>query len=83
VLPRPHIRMPIWVAFALAAVAFVIRGVMKGFDFRPDMPMDAIVLAMLVAVVAMVAWTRANDTQPDRDLPAAHECDKETKDPES
>lgn len=57
--------MPIWAAFAIVGVAYVARSVMRGFDFRPDMPMDAILLVLLVVAVGLVAWVRTDDARRD------------------
>lgn len=70
--------MPLWAAFAVVGVAYLVRSVARGFDFRPDLPLDAILLGLLVAVVAMVAWLRTDDARrdaadedPDDDTPAS------------
>lgn len=64
-LPRPAFRMPLWLAVALAAGVYVTRAVVRGFDFRPDMPADAIVgvaFLLVLAIVAYVRWrTRADE----------------------
>ena len=83
-LPRPRFRMPLWTALAVAAGAWAIRSVMRGFDFGLDLPMDAIVLAMLLIVVAMVAWVRAQDTSENaEDVSETYDAPAEGKDPES
>ncbi len=50
---RPRIRMPLWAAPAIVGAAYVARSiVVRGGDFRLDLPNDAIVaLALLLAVV--------------------------------
>ena len=64
-LPRPRFRLPLWAPFALAGGAYVVRSAVRGFQFRPDLPMDAIVFVLLIAVVVMVRWQRGDDTRPD------------------
>ena len=80
-LPRPRFRLPLWAAFAIVAAAYVVRSVARGFDFHPDMPTDAVVLAALLVVVAVVAYVRADDArhsaqnpQPD-ETPAGNAAD--------
>ena len=57
-LPRPHFRLPIWATFAIVGAAYVGRSAMRGWDFRLDLPADAVVIAMFVVVVAIVAYIR-------------------------
>ena len=64
-LPRPRFRIPLWVALTVPAAAYVIRSAARGFDFAPDLPLDAVVLAVLLVVVAVVAWVRADDDRHD------------------
>jgi len=65
VLPRPRLRAPLWAAFAIAVAAYVVRSVMRGFDFRPDLPTDAVVLVALFVAVALVFYVRLDDTKRD------------------
>lgn len=64
-LPRPRFRLPLWAAFAVVGAAYLVRSVLRGFDFRPDLPMDAVLLLLLAIVVALVAWVRADDARRD------------------
>jgi hypothetical protein len=57
-LPRPRIRIPLSLAVAIVAAAYVVRSAMRGFDFRPDMPIDAIAAALFLLVLSMVAYLR-------------------------
>ena len=57
-LPRPRFRLPIWAALAICGVTYVGRSILRGWDFRPDLPVDAIVLVLLLVVVAMVVYVR-------------------------
>lgn len=57
-LPRPRIRIPLPLAVAIVAAAYVVRSAMRGFDFRPDMPIDAIAAALFLLVLGMVAYMR-------------------------
>ena len=62
-LPRPRFRLPLWAAIAIPVAGYVVRSVARGFDFTPDLPVDAVVLALLLAVVALVAWRRIDDAR--------------------
>jgi hypothetical protein len=92
VFPRPRIRLPIWAAFAIPAAAYVVRSAMRGFDFRPDMPTDALILVVLLVVVGLVAWSRSqsavdDESDPDTgddssaDAPGVTSTDDTTKGP--
>ena len=60
-LPRPGFRLPLWSATAVVGLAYLARSFVRG-SMRPDLPADAIVLGMLLAVIAIVALVRAEDT---------------------
>lgn len=79
-MPRPHFRMPLWAALAIAAGAYVVRSAMRGLDFHPDLPSDAIVLVILLTLVGLVWWLRADDAR--RDAEQA-ETPSDPTDPES
>ena len=64
-LPRPRFRMPLWVAVAIVALVYLGRSVARGFDFRPDLPVDAIVGGLFVLVVGIVAYLRRLDARDD------------------
>jgi hypothetical protein len=56
---RPRIRISIAVAITIVLGAYLIRGLaLRGGDLRPDVPMDAIAIVVLVAGIAAVAWMR-------------------------
>lgn len=79
-LPRPRFRMPLWAAFAIAGAAYVVRSITRGFDFRPDLPMDAILLVLLVLAVGLVGWLRADDARRDAEESAhGDDADKEPR----
>lgn len=78
-LPRPRIRMPLWAAFALVGLAYLVRSIMRGFDFRPDLPIDAVLLLLLVIVVGLVAWVRSDDARRDADEQAQEHTDVDTR----
>lgn len=58
-LPRPRFRLPIWAAFAILAAIYVGRSALRGFDFRPDMPVDIVVVVAFLVLVAVVTHVRA------------------------
>ena len=55
---HPNIRLPLWVAFVLPAAAYLYRSIARGFDFRPDMPVDVLVIAMFAFVFGLAVWSR-------------------------
>ena len=57
-LHRWSIRLPLWAAVAIVALVYLLRSAMRGFDFRPDLPGDAVVLVLFVVVLAAVAYVR-------------------------
>lgn len=56
---RPRIRLPLWAAVALPAAAYVVRSLMRGGDFRPDLPSDALAYTLLALVIFAVAIARS------------------------
>jgi hypothetical protein len=55
--------MPMWAAVAVVAAAYVVRSLIRGGDFRPDLPMDAILAAVLVClVIVRVALARSAES---------------------
>jgi hypothetical protein len=54
-------RVPVWAAVAIPAAAYVIRSVARGFDFRPDLPLDALVYAMLGLLILAVVVARRSE----------------------
>jgi len=63
--PRPRIRIQLWSAVAIVGAAYVVRALMRGMDFRPDLPADLVVLVLLGVVVGIVAYMRAEtDDEP-------------------
>jgi len=45
-------------AIAIAAALYVLRAALRGFDFRPDMPQDAVALVAFLVVLSVVASVR-------------------------
>lgn len=56
---RPHIRIPLWAAAAVPAVAYIIRSSARGLDFAPDMPDDLLLFGALGGLMLLVARFRA------------------------
>jgi hypothetical protein len=63
--------MPLWVAVAIVAAAYVGRSAIRGWDFHPDLPADAIVLALFLVIIALVAYVRAWATRDEEDAEEA------------
>ncbi len=70
---HPKIRLPLWAAVAILAAAYLVRSVARGLDFRPDLPSDAVVLVLFLALVAAVylsrrlrATEKVDDTLPEK-----------------
>jgi hypothetical protein len=71
-LLHPEVRIPTWAAVAVVGAAYVIRAVfVRGGDFRPDLPTDLIVAALLAALLGLRAalrrsgWDRPDETGMD------------------
>ncbi len=54
-LLHPSWHIPAWVAAAIVAAAYVARSALRGWDFRPDLPMDAVLAAILIGLL-VVRW---------------------------
>ena len=84
---HPEVRIPTWVAVAVVAAAYVVRAVfVRGGDFRPDLPMDLFVAAVLAALLGLRAmlrragWDQAETAGPGAEdptdgPPAPHDAD--------
>ena len=46
-------------AVAVVLGIYVVRAAIRGFDFRLDMPIDAVVGLAFVVVLGIVGWLRA------------------------
>ena len=69
--------MPLWLAVALPVGAYVVRSLMRGFDFRPDMPIDALVLALYLVVLSAAYFSRRAAAKEGQDEPTDEEDDKD------
>jgi asparagine N-glycosylation enzyme membrane subunit Stt3 len=74
--------MPLVLALAAGAVIYLVRSIVRGFDFRPDLPMDVVVLVALLVAVGAVAYIRADDARRD-ELEAPHGVDTDEDEPVS
>lgn len=74
-LPRPRVRLPLWGAAAIVVALYLARSAVRGWDFRPDLPVDAIVLGLFLVLVIIVAYVRnVLETQDtDEEPPAENE----------
>lgn len=75
-LPRPRFRLPLWGAAVIIVVAYVVRSVGRGFDFRPDLPSDLIALLLIVVVLAAVAYMRHRPEDADEAADATRDDEK-------
>jgi hypothetical protein len=64
VLPRPSFRLPLWTVPPIVAGLYAARSLLRG-SWRPEMPLDAVVLVMVVVVMVIVARLRAMDSDGD------------------
>ena len=55
---RPRMRIPLTAAVGIPAAAYVLRAALRGWDFSPDLPADAILGVALVVLVAAAWWLR-------------------------
>jgi hypothetical protein len=76
---HPRLRMPLWLAVALPAAAYLGRSVLRGFDFRPDLPIDLVVLVMYAFVLlAAFASRRAAAKEAERE-PGGQDHDEDSE----
>lgn len=71
---HPNIKLPLWAAIAIPAAAYLYRSVVRGFDFRPDLPADGLAFALYVLVLAIVVVGRRAQR--------AHELEQKARDEE-
>jgi hypothetical protein len=81
VLPRPKFRIPLSAAVGIVLLAYLARSAIRGFDFRPDLPEDAIVLVAFVVVLLAVAVARhmehgGTDSGDDTESPNSENCEQ-------
>lgn len=57
-IPRPRFRLPIWAALALVGAAYIARVLMRGGDFLPDLPGDAVALVAIIVGLGAAWWLR-------------------------
>ncbi len=63
-LPRPRIRLPLWSVAAIVAGLYAARSVVRG-SWRPELPMDAVILLMVAIVMVVVHRLRTVTAQED------------------
>ncbi|KAF0209182.1 MAG: hypothetical protein Q8S43_03955 [Actinomycetota bacterium] len=69
-------RMSLVAAVGVPAAAYALRAALRGWDFSPDLPTDAILGVALVALVTLNWWIRraVPSHDGDHDLPSeAHD----------
>jgi hypothetical protein len=52
---RPEVRIPWWLAVAIAAASYLVASALRGWDFRPTW-LDLLVFAGLAGIVALRFW---------------------------
>lgn len=72
-LPRPRIRMPLGVAAAIVVGIYVVRSATRGWDFRLDLPIDAIVGVAFLLVMGAVAYLRHEGVHADETPEESHD----------
>jgi hypothetical protein len=83
---RPRLRMPLWAAVAVVAAAYMVRSLLRGWDFRPDMPIDAVLGTTLVALLALrwglarSASTDEGGGESDGEMPHQHRASHDPRD---
>jgi hypothetical protein len=71
--------MPLWLAVAVVSAAYLLRSALRGFDFRPDMPSDAIAAGLFALVLSIVAYVRRQAGAQD----SSDESARDSDDPEA
>ncbi len=80
-IPRPRVRIAIWVAALIVGGAYLIRSVvLRGGDFSLDAA-DVTALVVFVAGAALVGWSRIRDARETRSDEAAAERHDENAEP--
>lgn len=69
--------MPMWAAVAVVAAAYVLRSALRGWDFRPDMPIDAILAVMLVALLLLRGFAARSASSDEGDEKRPGEVQRE------
>lgn len=75
---RTRIKMPLWAVLAVAGTAYIARGFLRrGGDLAPDLPGDAVVFGIVVAVIVMTWVIRVQNAKEKRRSHTAQEDDRE------
>jgi len=69
--------MPLWAAAAVPVAAYLLRSVLRGLDFTPDLPADAVAFSVLGLLILGVAIARRSSTSYDRSDDLTCEVDHE------
>jgi hypothetical protein len=78
---HPSWHLPTWAAVAIVTAAYVVRSGMRGWDFRPDLPLDAILVAILAGLFVLrwylkrQGWDRRDDEPAPEDTPDDRDAD--------
>ena len=75
---RPRIKIPLWAVLAIAGTAYLARGFLRrGGDLSPDLPGDAVVFGIVIAVMVMTWVLRVQNAREKRRAHAAEEHEGE------
>ncbi len=55
---KPRVRIPLWAAAAIPAAAYLVRSIVRGWNFAPDLPLDALLGALLILLAGIAYWIR-------------------------
>ncbi|MBI5231988.1 MAG: hypothetical protein HY876_07475 [Coriobacteriales bacterium] len=65
-LLHPRIRLPLLLAVILPVAAYAYRSiVLRGGDWRPDLPWDVVAFLALAILIGLVAWMRRSTSDRD------------------
>ncbi len=71
-----------WAAAVIPVAAYLIRSFARGWDFSLDMPIDALLGGLLVALIALTLWVRGpaapDDSQNELPTQMDHQHDAES-----
>ena len=66
---HPRVRITTRTAVALVAAAYVLRAFLHGWDFRPELPLDALLGAVFLMLLAVRSSLARAAAEPDEDEP--------------
>lgn len=76
-------RISLEAAVGLPTAAYIVRGILRGMDFRPDLPGDLLVAAILASGIVVARFARRprpKESLKDLRTQVDHENDTEDQD---